>query len=97
MIQRIVKMEFRPEEINSFIRLFEKYKEQIRSSEGCQSLKLLKGTQDSSIFFTYSIWKDQKYLDQYRNSKLFGEVWKQTKSKFAKRAEAWSTELLHHL
>ena len=97
MIQRIVRMEFRVEEIESFKALFVEIKDKIRAFEGCNSLKLLQDVDKPFIFFTYSVWDSEQDLNNYRNSKLFGKVWKATKSKFAGRAEAWSTNLLHEL
>jgi quinol monooxygenase YgiN len=97
MIQRIVRMEFRVEEIDAFKALFVEIKDKIRSFEGCNSLKLLQDVNKPGIFFTYSIWNSEEDLNNYRNSELFGQVWKETKSKFAGRAEAWSTNLLHEL
>jgi quinol monooxygenase YgiN len=97
MIQRIVRMEFRTEEIEAFKALFEENKEKIRGFEGCNSLKLLQDVNKPAIFFTYSVWNSEDDLNNYRHSELFAKVWKATKSKFAGRAEAWSTDLLHAL
>ena len=97
MIQRIVKLVFNPEETLSFKALFEQNKEKIRGFEGCLSLKLLQDQQDPCIFFTYSVWRSEEHLNAYRHSALFAVVWKSTKSKFADRAEAWSTDLLDEL
>lgn len=97
MIQRIVKMVFRPEEIGPFQALFEENKEKIRGFEGCTSLKLLQDQNNPCIFFTYSLWQSEENLNAYRHSDLFKGVWKSTKSKFSDRAEAWSTSLLHEL
>ncbi len=53
-------------------------------------LSLLRDKQCPHIFFTYSHWKDEKYLDKYRNSSLFSEVWPITKALFAEQAQAWT-------
>ena len=71
--------------------------EKIRGFEGCNSLKLLQDVNKPAIFFTYSVWNSEDDLNNYRHSELFAKVWKATKSKFAGRAEAWSTDLLHAL
>ena len=97
MIQRIVRMEFRAEEIEAFKALFEENKEKIRGFEGCNALKLLQDVNKPAIFFTYSVWNSEDDLNNYRHSELFAKVWKATKLKFAGRAEAWSTDLLHAL
>lgn len=96
MLIRIVKMEFRKEEVETFKALFETVKFKIRSQPGCQHLELLQGT-DITTFFTYSYWDNQEALDQYRHSDLFGTTWKKTKALFNAAPQAWSTTRLHHL
>lgn len=90
MLIRIVKMEFKKEEIGSFKRLFSSNKEKIRAQPGCHGLKLLEEQNGSGTFFTYSLWESEDHLNNYRNSDLFREVWKNTKAMFADRAKAWS-------
>lgn len=92
MITRIVKMTFKPEEVPTFLALFEKNKKLIASFEGCTHLELLNDVNSSNIFFTYSKWNGENFLENYRNSELFASVWKQTKVLFAEKAEAWSVK-----
>jgi quinol monooxygenase YgiN len=94
MVTRIVKMTFRIEACEDFLSIFNKYKEKIRNAEGCVHLQLLRETKDGNIFFTYSKWEDEKYLDIYRNSPIFAEVWPQTKALFTQPAEAWTVDEL---
>jgi quinol monooxygenase YgiN len=97
MVKRIVKMTFREEECDTFLALFEQYKHQIRKSEGCKSLKLLRAHHPANVFFTYSTWDDPANLEDYRKSTVFSEVWPLTKALFAAPAEAWTTDVLHDL
>ncbi|MEZ4804377.1 MAG: antibiotic biosynthesis monooxygenase [Bacteroidia bacterium] len=90
MIQRIVKMTFREEEVGNFLKLFEDVKEKIRACEGCCSLTLLEDIHAKNILFTYSTWESESNLNAYRNSELFKETWRNTKNKFESKAEAWS-------
>jgi len=90
MIIRIVKMVFRPDEIEAFRELFESKKQLIRGFEGCCHLELWQDANDPSVFFTYSHWESEAALDKYRFSALFKEVWSQTKALFATKAAAWS-------
>jgi quinol monooxygenase YgiN len=90
MIIRIVKMTFQEENIPTFEALFDRYKEEIRNQEGCLHLKLLQDKANPRIFFTYSLWQDEDFLNQYRNSALFAEVWPATKTLFKDKAEAWT-------
>lgn len=87
-------MTFRPEEVETFERLFHRYHQDIRHFPGCKHLQLLR---DGHVFFTYSHWENAQDLENYRNSDLFKEVWPATKTLFAQPAEAWSTEQLYHL
>ena len=92
MMTRIVKMEFKKEEIGSFKRLFSNNKEKIRAQPGCLGLKLLEEQSGSGTFFTYSLWESEDHLNAYRHSDLFKEVWKNTKALFADKAMAWSCD-----
>lgn len=97
MIVRIVKMTFRPEEIERFQELFVGWKPRIRSFPGCRHLELLHDMDDPRIFFTYSHWDGPENLEAYRVSDVFASVWPVVKGLFAAPAEAWSVEREHHL
>jgi quinol monooxygenase YgiN len=90
MLIRIVRMTFRPEEVDAFLQLFESTKEKIRHFEGCSHLELMRDYNDANVFSTYSKWRSEEDLNNYRASALFAEVWKDTKSKFAEKPIAFS-------
>jgi len=90
MIKRIVKLQFKEEEIENFIKIFATNKSTIPSFEGCQHLELWQDFKDEQTFFTYSIWDTEKCLNLYRKSDFFKEVWSATKTRFASKPEAWS-------
>lgn len=90
MVTRIVKMNFRDDAVATFQNIFNTYKEKIRAAEGCHHLTLLRQTHDGTIFFTYSKWEDESFLEKYRHSDVFAEVWPQTKALFQAPAEAWT-------
>ncbi len=92
MLIRIVRMTFRPEEVEGFLELFDTTKERIRNFEGCQHLELMRDYNDPNIFITYSHWESEEHLNNYRFSPLFGEVWKATKAKFADKPIAFSSK-----
>ncbi|MBT0607906.1 putative quinol monooxygenase [Aequorivita echinoideorum] len=94
MFTRIVKMEFEPKQIASFLKNFEEVKEKIRNFPGCLFLELYQDKNDNTIFFTYSRWNDETNLEAYRNSPLFKEVWSNTKPMFREKAAAWSVDTL---
>lgn len=90
MITRIVKMIFRAEEISNFLEVFEANKALIAGSEGCTSLQLLRQKDEPDVYFTISVWESEDFLNQYRHSELFAQVWGKTKKMFAGKPEAWT-------
>ena len=92
MIVRIVKMSFKEDEIVNFLIVFKKQKEFISSFEGCTHLDLLRDKNNSNIFFTYSYWKDEKYLAIYKQSDFFKNIWSKVKLMFNEKPMAWSLE-----
>ena len=94
MIVRIVKLTFEPSKTEAFEELFQRNKERIRGFDGCKFLELYRDKNNNNIFFTYSYWKDEEALENYRISSFFQEVWSQTKQLFAAKPEAWSVDKL---
>jgi quinol monooxygenase YgiN len=92
MVKRIVKLTFKPEKVESFMTIFEKNWQFIRYFEGCTHLELLQDKHNASIFFTYSMWKNEDFLEKYRQSQLFAEVWGETKLLFQQAPEAWTVK-----
>jgi heme-degrading monooxygenase HmoA len=90
MITRIVKMIFRPEEVHNFLEVFETNKALIAGSAGCTSLQLLRQKDEQHVYFTISVWESESFLNRYRESELFAEVWGKTKKMFAGKPEAWT-------
>lgn len=90
MLIRIVKMDFEPDKVDTFLALFSATRDKIASFEGCKSVDLLNCVDDKSVFFTYSFWESEKHLEAYRNSELFKQTWAKTKVLFRNKAEAWS-------
>lgn len=90
MLIRIVRMTFKEDEVDSFVRLFKENKAKIRSFPGCQHLELHKDYHEDHIFITYSHWDDETVLDTYRHSELFKNVWSATKPLFADKPIAYS-------
>ena len=93
MITRIVQLPIDPgsNEGEAFICLFDKYKAEIASAEGCLGVKMLRGDKH---FFTYSRWESEGHLNAYRHNKVFEEVWPQTKALFSGKPKAWTCEEL---
>lgn len=87
---RIVKMTFKEEHVHDFEALFAQRKERIRHFPGCMYLELWKDINDTSIFYTYSIWQDASNLDEYRQSELFQDTWTTVKKWFRENPHAFS-------
>ncbi len=83
-------MTFAPQHVSDFLKLFERNKKQIGSFDGCIHLELWNDKENPNVFFTYSHWKDESYLEKYRNSDLFSTVWNENKNYFSAKPEAWT-------
>ena len=90
MIVRMVRMEFRPETLAEFQRIFEESKIYIRQFPGCLHLELHQDAQFPHVRWTYSHWESQSDLDAYRKSELFASVWPRTKALFGGKPQAFS-------
>lgn len=90
MITRIVKLTFQPEKITDFITYFDTIKEKVAGYPRCHGMKLLQDIHQPNVVYTYSYWEDEKALDDYRYSELFGAVWPTIKPWFLEKAEARS-------
>ncbi len=90
MITRIVKMSFKKQEIDSFLKIFHESQSLINAFDGCIDVNLFQDKQDPRILFTISHWKSSDHLDQYRKSELFKTTWARTKVLFDAKPEAWS-------
>lgn len=90
MITRIVRMEFREEEVDAFLALFNAYKSQIRNFPGVNHLELHRDATLPNVFYTYSLWDSTEDLNEYRKSEVFGIVWPQTKALFKAKPQAFS-------
>jgi len=95
MIKRIVKLTFKEDKVEEFKNVFAQNWQQIKNFPGCSHVELLQDENNAQVFFTYSLWKDQQSVDNYRNSELFARVWGTTKLLFADRPEAWSVKELN--
>jgi heme-degrading monooxygenase HmoA len=95
MIKRLVKLTFRPEEVEYFIsEVFENSKTQIRAFSGCRHMELLQEEAQKNVLFTLSIWETESNLEAYRHSDLFQATWAKTKVLFADKPQAWTTKIL---
>lgn len=90
MLIRIVRMDFDPKKVNDFLTLFESVEAKIRSFPGCQHLELCKDASLDHVYYTFSHWKSETDLDNYRHSELFEGTWEKTKAMFGGKPLAYS-------
>ena len=64
--------------------------ETIRGQKGCHLWEAWQDIDIPAIFFTYSLWDSEVYLDKYRDSAFFLQFWKTVKQWFGAKAEVWS-------
>lgn len=83
-------MEFEQTKVNTFLELFHSTQDKIANFDGCMRLDLLNSMDATNVFFTYSIWKSEEHLENYRQSELFKQTWAKTKVLFNNKPEAWS-------
>ncbi|MCH7402701.1 putative quinol monooxygenase [Belliella kenyensis] len=92
MLIRVVRMTFQENKVEEFLENFHANMGKIRDFPGCQHLELWQDENFKNIFITYSIWTDEKALNQYRDSELFKSVWSATKILFAEKPLAFSSK-----
>jgi quinol monooxygenase YgiN len=90
MLTRIVKLTFQEDKIDDFLRFFDTINTRVSTFENCYGMRLLQDLNHPNIVFTYSNWKNEDALNNYRDSELFQGVWSTIKPWFGARAEAWS-------
>lgn len=92
MITRIVKLTFKKEMIEDFLKIFDQIKEQVRDQPGCHDMKLVREINNDTIFMTISNWDDERDLNNYRDTQFFRSTWSTIKPWFDNKPEAWSTK-----
>ncbi len=87
-------MSFQPEKVDEFKGIFSKNWKLIAGFEGCSHVELLQDQSHPNVFFTYSIWENEEFLNKYRDSELFNKVWSSTKVLFNDKPQAWTVNEL---
>ncbi|NQZ75941.1 MAG: antibiotic biosynthesis monooxygenase [Ekhidna sp.] len=92
MLIRIVRMEFEPEKVSDFLKLFEGVKGKIATFPGCKHLELCQDAKHAHVYYTFSKWEGEEYLEEYRNSSFFADTWSKTKVLFGGKPLAYSLQ-----
>ena len=96
-VVRIVRMTFKPDQLEAFESLFDERSSSIRSFPGCENLELLQDLRYPNVMTTVSLWSSEEALAAYRESGLFKETWSTTKKLFAAPPQASSYEGLRQV
>ena len=75
MLTRIVKLTFMEEKTADFLAYFDTINTRVSTFENCYGMRLMQDIHHPNIIFTYSNWKDENALNNYRDSDLFVGVW----------------------
>ncbi len=92
MITRIVKLEFREDKTQDFLRFFDTINHIVNEFPGCFGMKLYQDIDRPNIVMTYSHWENQEALNRYRDSPEFGQIWPKIKPWFQEKPQAWSVK-----
>lgn len=87
-------MTFHPDQVDTFLSIFDESAPRIRAFPGCIRLDLLRDDRFPNILSTISHWQDEDALQHYRSSNLFRGTWARTKPLFAGAPEAFSHRIL---
>jgi quinol monooxygenase YgiN len=90
MIVRIVRMTFDAKDIATFKSHFATSYPLIRNFEGCENLQLFEDKDQPNVMITYSYWRGQEHLDNYRKSDVFKSTWAKVKPLFIAAPQAFS-------
>ncbi len=90
MITRIVKLQFKPENLQDFLSYFDTISGVVNSFPGCYGMKLYQDIDHPEKIFTYSHWESSDALENYRTSEAFGTIWPSIKVWFGGKPEAWT-------
>jgi quinol monooxygenase YgiN len=83
-------MEFNPDKTGEFIKIFNESKPFIERSEGCIKVELFRDSELENVFYTHSLWENEKFLNKYRKIDFFTETWNKTKKLFSGKPKAFS-------
>ncbi len=87
-------MTFRPDTLDAFLEQFDASAPKIRSFPGCLHLELWRDADAPVVCTTYSHWKNEAALEQYRESDLFRSTWRTVKPLFGDQPVAHSYAVL---
>jgi quinol monooxygenase YgiN len=92
MILRVVKMVVDQNKIDVFNHFMSNVKMEKIKLEGCVHYDHFGDKQYQNVFYSYTIWESERYLNKYRKSELFREVSSTLRSLCLTEPTAWTVE-----
>ena len=83
-------MEFVPEKVGDFKKLFYERQTKISGFPGCRQVQLFRDHALPNVYYTLSHWDGPNDLENYRVSPFFEDTWAATKALFSGKPKAWS-------
>jgi len=90
MITRFVKLTFKEDKIEDFIKIWNESRNKIVAFNGCNFVEMHQAKVPDNVCFTHSVWESEEVLNAYRHSELFQNTWAKTKVLFNDKPEVWS-------
>jgi hypothetical protein len=92
MILRVVKMVVDQNKIDIFNNFMSNLSTEKEGMDGCVHHDFFSNKQFRNVFYSYTIWESEKYLNKYRKSMLFKEVTTTLRSLCLSEPAAWTVE-----
>ncbi len=92
MILRVVKMKVETKKLDAFDLFMSNLHDEKLKLPGCLHFDYFHEKKNRNIYYTYTIWENEKYFKQYKKSELFKEVVSTLKSLCLEQPQAWTIE-----
>lgn len=92
MILRIVKMEVDDTRIDFFENFMNNLSEEKLTLEGCLHHDFFCEKDNRNMYYSYTIWQSEKFLNKYKKTDLFKEVTRTLRHICIKEPIAWTVE-----
>lgn len=90
VILRLVRLTFKPENVEIFLDFFSKTRSSILAFEGCLELQHYRDREQPNVVYTLSRWASPEHLEKYRQSDFFKNTWEQVSRWFDDKPQAFT-------
>lgn len=91
MITRIIRFQTTMP-FDDFVKYMNSIKNEFTNIEGCKQLEVLQDKYNNDIYFIYTIWKNDRFLNKFRKSKFNKEFWNKVNEMSISAPQVWSVE-----